>query len=29
MSMALASWRTRVKKQIDKKESWKEIKKHE
>jgi hypothetical protein len=28
MSMALASWRTRVKKQIDTKESWKEIKKH-
>jgi hypothetical protein len=29
MSTALASWRTRVKKQIDKKESWEEIKKHE
>jgi hypothetical protein len=29
MSMALASWRTRVKKRIDKKESWEEIKKHE
>jgi hypothetical protein len=29
MSIALASWRTRVKKQIDKKESWEEIKKHE
>jgi hypothetical protein len=29
MSTALASWRTRVKKRIDKKESWEEIKKHE
>jgi hypothetical protein len=29
MSTALASWRTWVKKQIDKKESWEEIKKHE
>jgi hypothetical protein len=28
MSTALASWRTRVKKRIDKKESWEEIKKH-
>jgi hypothetical protein len=29
MSTDLASWRTRVKKRIDKKESWEEIKKHE
>jgi hypothetical protein len=29
MSMALASWRTWLKKRIDKKESWEEIKKHE
>jgi hypothetical protein len=29
ISTALASWRTRVKKRIDKKESWEEIKKHE
>jgi hypothetical protein len=29
MSTALASWRTRVKKRIDKNESWEEIKKHE
>jgi hypothetical protein len=29
MSMALASWRTRVKKRIDQKESWEEIKKNE
>jgi hypothetical protein len=29
MSTALASWRTWVKKQIDKKESWEEIKKYE
>jgi hypothetical protein len=29
MSTALASWRTRVKKRIDKKESWEKIKKHE
>jgi hypothetical protein len=29
MSTALSSWRTRVKKRIDKKESWEEIKKHE
>jgi hypothetical protein len=29
MSTALASWRTRVKKRIDKKESWEDIKKHE
>jgi hypothetical protein len=29
MRTALASWRTRVKKWIDKKESYEEIKKHE